>query len=126
PATRINPLYHFMKIGGKHGLDPNPLFDTSWYLEINSDVSAAGDNALVHYLTHGWKEGRNPHPGFDNDWYLKENPDDSHINPLIHYVTFGRSEGRPPKEVPAPELVKIQPSSDEMAIPFIARWRLEI
>jgi lipopolysaccharide biosynthesis protein len=46
--------------GAAGGRDPNPLFDTSFYVEQNADVAAAGVNPLAHYLTVGAAEGRDP------------------------------------------------------------------
>ena len=41
------------------------LFDKTWYLKQNPDVSAKGKNAIRHYVKYGWKEGRNPSEDFD-------------------------------------------------------------
>ena len=51
------------------------LFDSSFYLQSNPDVAAAGVNPLVHYLASGGLEGRDPHPLFDSSFYLQSNPD---------------------------------------------------
>lgn len=98
PAARRDPLRHFLDVGWRGGYDPHPLFDTSWYLEQNPDVAAAGVNPLQHFLTHGGREGRDPHPLFDTTWYLKRYPDlaSAPINPLVHYLAHGAAEGRDP------------------------------
>ena len=70
----MNPLAHYLSDGAFEGKDPNQLFDTSYYLEKNSDVSDSGMNPLVHYLRHGAAEGRNPNPLFDTSYYLEKNP----------------------------------------------------
>ena len=80
------------------GRDPHPLFSSSFYLEGNPDVAAAGVNPLAHYLATGGFEGRDPHPYFDSSFYLEGNPDvaAAGMNPLLHYVSSGASEGRAP------------------------------
>ncbi|MEE4377976.1 MAG: glycosyltransferase [Candidatus Competibacteraceae bacterium] len=80
------------------GRDPNPLFDSGWYLQQNVDVAESGINPLAHYLSSGAAEGRDPNPLFDGDWYLKQNPDvaTTGANPLAHYLSSGAAEGRDP------------------------------
>jgi len=41
-ASGMNPLVHYLRQGAADGQDPSPHFDTSWYLECNPDVRAAG------------------------------------------------------------------------------------
>ena len=91
---------HYLTKGAATGLDPNPLFDTSWYLEQYPDLRNSGNNPLVHYLKYGAAEGRDPNPFFDSDWYLEQNPDvqKAEINPLRHYLHYGDAEGRDPSE----------------------------
>jgi glycosyltransferase involved in cell wall biosynthesis len=83
-----DPLAHYLHAGADAGLDPNPLFDTKWYLDRYPDIRAAGLNPLAHYLERGAAEGRNPHPLFDSHWYLEQNPDAraAGLNPLVHYL----------------------------------------
>jgi glycosyltransferase involved in cell wall biosynthesis len=96
-AARIRGLLYLLSDPPAR-VDLIPLFDTSWYLETNPDVAAAGTNPLAHYLIWGASEGRDPHPLFSSKWYLEQNPDVavSGINPLIHFVQSGASEGRAP------------------------------
>ncbi len=92
----MNPLLHYLQHGANEGRNPNPLFDSDWYLEQNSDIRAAGANPLVHYLRHGASEGRAPGPRFDGDRYLEEYPDvrAAGMNPLAHYLRHGAAEGK--------------------------------
>ena len=92
----IEPLQHYLKIGGFEGRDPSVHFDSDWYLSHNPDVAAKRINPLLHYLRHGGFEGRDPNPNFDSDWYLWRHPDvaAAGLNPLLHYVTYGAAEGR--------------------------------
>ena len=99
-AITSSLVRHYLTQGAAEGLDPNPLFDTSWYLEEYADVRNSGNNPLVHYLKNGAAEGRDPNPFFDSDWYLEQNPDvqKAEINPLRHYLHYGDAEGRDPSE----------------------------
>jgi GT2 family glycosyltransferase/glycosyltransferase involved in cell wall biosynthesis len=94
----IHPLVHYVAYGAAEGRNPNPLFDTGWYLAQYPDVRASVFNPLAHYLKHGASEGRNPSPLFDTGWYLATNPDveKSGLNPLVHYLDHGAAEGRSP------------------------------
>jgi len=35
--AHIEPLLHYLLFGGAEGRDPNPLFDSDWYLRQNSE-----------------------------------------------------------------------------------------
>ena len=59
---RHEPLAALYAAWLHEGRDPNPLFDTSFYLEKNPDVAQAGVNPLLHYSEYSWREGRDPHP----------------------------------------------------------------
>jgi glycosyltransferase involved in cell wall biosynthesis len=91
PQAAADPLDHYLRAGAAAGLDPHPLFDTSWYLDRYPDIRAAGLNPLAHYLARGSAEGRNPHPLFDSHWYLEQNPQARAAgeNPLLHYLRSG-------------------------------------
>ncbi|MBO9420308.1 hypothetical protein J7481_12455 [Labrenzia sp. R4_2] len=89
---------HFFGFGFTEGRDPNPYFDTSYYIEQNPDVAAAGLNPLAHYVQFGESEGRKPSALFDPGYYAQQNPDvsASGVRLLEHYISFGKSEGRLP------------------------------
>jgi len=74
------------------------LFDSSFYLQNNPDVSASGMDPVEHYLAVGSAGSRQPHPLFDSGWYLAQNPDvaASNVNPLLHYIQAGWREHRNP------------------------------
>jgi len=88
------PLSHYCRRGAAEGRDPNPLFDSDWYIARYPDVS--GRNPLAHYLRFGAVEGRDPHPDFDTKFYLGRyrGVAEAGVNPLVHYVRFGKAEGR--------------------------------
>jgi hypothetical protein len=86
----VDPIAHYVDHGAAQGLDPNPWFDTSFYLENNPDVVRSGMNPLAHYHASGGAEGRSPHPSFDTAAYLADNPEalQTGMTPLLHYLAF--------------------------------------
>ncbi len=72
------------------------LFDKSWYLAHNPDVTSSTMDPCKHYLLHGGFEGRDPGPDFNSQWYIEKFADVRHaqLNPLLHYIKFGKAEGR--------------------------------
>jgi hypothetical protein len=100
-SSDVDPISHYLQHGAARGYDPNPLFDSDWYLSQNEDVRAAGINPLIHYILSGAAEGRDPSPLFDTDRYLEQHPDvrAKGINPLGHYLRFGIRDGLKPHVV---------------------------
>src|SRR5262249_5096031 len=88
----------YLTTGFAEGRDPHPLFDTSWYLEENSDVAASGVHPFLHFLQSEVREYRRANAWFDPKWYVDQYEDvrRAGANPLIHYVTRGGYEGRLP------------------------------
>ena len=82
--------------GWLRGLNPDSLFDTSYYLSHNPDVAAAHVNPLLHYELFGWKDGRDPSAMFSTTKYLAANADvrAANIDPLLQYMTSGQAQGR--------------------------------
>jgi len=60
-----DPFEHYLTTGAPRGLDPHPLFDTSYYGHKYPDVVQARMNPLLHYLSFGLAERRTPHPLFE-------------------------------------------------------------
>lgn len=89
---------HFMETGLRRGLNPNPLFDASWYA-ARRGVQAG--EALAHFVAEGEAAGLAPGPFFDVAWYRERYPDvaAARVNSLVHYLEFGRHEGRFPSPV---------------------------
>lgn len=56
----LQPVSHFLSIGGTRGFNPAPWFNSGYYLSTYADVKNAGVNPLIHYIQHGVKEGRRP------------------------------------------------------------------
>jgi hypothetical protein len=59
----------YFEQGWRLGYNPNPWFDTRWYLSQNPGARAAKVNPLVHFVKSGARLGRRPHPFFDLEWY---------------------------------------------------------
>jgi len=57
-ASGLDPVEHYLRIGGREGKEPGPWFSGENYLHVNPDVKAAGVNPLLHYLEYGRREGR--------------------------------------------------------------------
>jgi glycosyltransferase involved in cell wall biosynthesis/GT2 family glycosyltransferase len=98
PAS-CNAIDHYLRIGSRE-LNPNQLFETSWYARTYASVLKPGDVPLLDFIRHS--PDRNPGPQFDAARYLEDYPDvmASGANPLAHYLRFGRFEGRSARLVP--------------------------
>ena len=95
-AAAQQAAWSYDATGWKRGLNPDALFDTTYYLSHNPDVAAAHVDPLLHYETFGWKEGRDPSAAFSTTKYLAANPDvlAAAVDPLLQYVGYGHAEGR--------------------------------
>jgi hypothetical protein len=100
---------HYNTFGWLEGSDPSASFDTSYYLQQNVDVAAAGVNPFQHFLNFGSLEDRAPFNGFPTiangqfvpATYAAANTDlaaagittDAQL--YQHFVIFGQFESRP-------------------------------
>jgi glycosyltransferase involved in cell wall biosynthesis/SAM-dependent methyltransferase len=57
-ATRLDPVYHYLRYGGQEGRPTGPDFDGGAYVRANPDVAASGENPLLHFIRIGASEGR--------------------------------------------------------------------
>lgn len=99
----MNPFTHYQEYGFLAGVDPNPLFDVSYYLEKNIDVRNAKIDPLKHYALFGYTENhenRDPNALFDSSYYNEKNKDVALAkeNPLLHYITYGYAENFDPRD----------------------------
>ena len=120
PSTKnVNDLAkHFCESGWREYNNPNPVFDTKFYLDNNLDVRDSGMNPLLHYILYGRQEGRSIHNEsncdffdeyeiikesgfFDIDYYLSKNPGiaKAGIDPLKHFCENGWRECNNPNPV---------------------------
>lgn len=91
-------LAHYLRERLSGRVNPNPDFDTDFYLTAYADIAAAGVDAFAHYLILGFREDRNPSPHFDTAFYrrryLRHQPD---VNPLLDYQRRRGETGVYPK-----------------------------
>ncbi len=89
-------LRHFLAIGCRRGLRPNPFLDPVWYAAANLDAPRDLWGATLHFLLIGDREGRDPGPSFDAGLYLRRYPDVAAAGypALLHYLAYGEAEGR--------------------------------
>ena len=59
-------MYKRQTYGLAEGRDPNPLFDTSWYLDRYPDILKARVNWLEHFIHTGLSERRMPGPLYES------------------------------------------------------------
>ena len=82
----VDPVAHYYWSGARQGLDPHPLFSSSWYLAA---LTGAPDvNPLFHYITHRGRGTPDPHPLFDTLHYLEQRGDAAvrHMTPLEDFL----------------------------------------
>src|SRR5262249_38723863 len=93
-SAHLDADAHYNQSGWHEGRDPNPYFDTDFYLSVYPSVRSA--NPLTDYDQNGWRLGRDPSPSFDTSKYLAANPDvaAARIGPLVHFLSSGEQEGR--------------------------------
>ncbi len=119
---QMNPLEHYCLYGAWENKNPNPLFDSAFYLKKNKDVHISGENPLLHYIRHGWKEGRDPHPRFNTTRYMNAYPEARQFarNPLFHYLKYGILKNYDP--LPPP---KIDPEHfQDFTFSMRSHWKL--
>jgi Rhamnan synthesis protein F len=100
-ARGMDPAWHHVALGRL--LDPNPLFDTEWYVSKRPEAARRGNVPLLHYLTEGAGEGLDPNPNFSSADYFRRYPDaqPSGLSALEHFMRHGAREGRDPRHEPA-------------------------
>lgn len=93
-VTHENKIIDFILKGVNNGKNPNPHFNSDYYLTTNPDVAQNGINPLYHYITIGETEGRHPVPYFNPRLYLDLNPDLQNWKAplLLHFLLEGPQE----------------------------------
>jgi len=94
---------HYLEVGYQHGLNPNPLFDSEYFLASNDlDAQSRLLPPFLVYVRSTGVEAFTPHPLFDAVYYIKSNPDleecADRIQPLRHFINHGAFEGRNPNK----------------------------
>ncbi len=85
-------LWHYLMEGLKNGLEPIPVFDSSWYIKSHPDLVTALKTGLIssplsHFVAFGDQEGRPPSVRFNPGAYLANNP------AAAAYVASGQARG---------------------------------
>ncbi|SDE71669.1 Glycosyltransferase involved in cell wall bisynthesis [Kordiimonas lacus] len=90
-----DPLMHFIRQGARQGRNPNPCFNTRWYMDTYGDV-VGDENPLAFYIRKGAQIGHWPAPDFSPEIYFAENDDimRDKVDALGHYLHFGLKEKR--------------------------------
>ena len=85
----MDPLRHFVLVGGRQGFDPGPRFSTSYYLYHNPDVAARQENALLHYVRQGITRGSRIAPSTVEAQWLERTISDRfpNLRPLRIYAS---------------------------------------
>lgn len=125
-GSGASPLVHYLLAGAAEGVDPHPLFATSFYAERNAaELGATGLTPLEHFVRVGAGEGRDPHPLFDTAHYLRQAPDliESGENPLAHYQRVGAARGLSPHPLFAPDYYASQlaPGEEASLLHYLSR-----
>lgn len=85
-----DPVAHYYFVGWKEGKNPNPYFDSAWYLEQIGRTVADGFCPLLEYIRS--KDKLPTSLGFDSHMYsIRYQPDGR--DPLEHYIDQGVEEG---------------------------------
>lgn len=82
----IEAITHYLNSEEAKNINPNPLFNTSYYLQTNQDVAKAKSNPLVHFIINGNRENRNPSAEFNTLIYKKLYNQNENINTLTHFL----------------------------------------
>ena len=91
-ASGLDPFQHYVVVGAKEGLNPNPWFDTSFYLETNPGVAASGINPLADYEAYGWAEGRLPSAVFSAAVYSAAVGGPKNLQSLVDFTKSGSAD----------------------------------
>ncbi len=96
PGAEQQAAASYDGIGWRELLNPNPWFNTAYYIRQNPEVIASGMDPLLHYDLYGWKEGLDPSAQFSTNKYLAAYSDvkASGMDPLLHFVSTGEAQGR--------------------------------
>lgn len=99
-ARYMDPALHHVSLGRL--LDPNPFFDSEWYVAKRPEAAGRGNVPLLHYLARGAAEGLDPSADFSGADYFRRYPDAqaSGMTALEHFMLHGAREGRDPRPEP--------------------------
>ena len=113
--SKAELLEHYITIGLDEELNPNPWFNSEYFIEQYSDKIKKGEPSMMAYLRLERKESVRPSDSFDPEYYLATNPDLHGVGSLFaHYSRHGHFEGRAgvPRSVPDALLSEIDEISE--------------
>ena len=113
PGSARTPLETYLD--DPHDIDPNPWFDSAFYLERHLELRASGVAPLAHYVEVGAVLGEDPHPLFDASFYAEQHPDIPPARLLEHHLRVGSAAGAPTN--PAQVATRDTPTSCDPALP---------
>ncbi len=96
-----DPVEHYCQSGWRQNFNPNPLFNTAWYLQANAEVERAKLNPLFHYIKYGEYEGRRPSAMFDPVVYRRTHEVPPFVSSLGHYLLHRAWQPAPGNSVSA-------------------------
>jgi GT2 family glycosyltransferase len=96
-------LLDYYSQGAFEGRDPNPFFNSSWYMKQYFTPLDALTNPLVHYMRWGARDGLNPSPAFDAQYYVAKYKQ-AKDNALLHFLEFGLARGYQTSASPQPNV----------------------
>ena len=93
----VDVVEHYFLYGWREGKNPNPWFQTAWYLAQHLSAANSGRPPIEDYLDSA-EDGINPHPGFDVRWYRRRYlPEGSTCKQAyLHFLHTGAREGAVP------------------------------
>lgn len=86
----FDPIAHYYHVGWREGKNPNPYFETSWYLDRIGDSKPKDLCPLVEYILTGGRDRTSP--GFDPKKYSMAY-ELGGMDPLSHYIQHGVFQG---------------------------------
>ncbi|MBV8359407.1 MAG: glycosyltransferase, partial [Deltaproteobacteria bacterium] len=84
-----HPLLHYIRRNGRSGIDPHPLFCSSFYAESNPDITKSDLEPLQHFIERGRDERRDPCPLFSQHYYSATAKLLEGVDLLDHYIRSG-------------------------------------
>ena len=123
--TMVGAITHYLTKGYKLFYNPNPYFNTRYYLETYPDIGMNNTIPFFHYLNVGYKEDRNPSVEFNTKLYrsLHEEVEDNDLNPLYHFLHLKPKDERGARKNAG--LTKFSGTKDENIRELIAKRDLK-
>ena len=87
-AIGMDPVDHYAATGASEARNPNPYFDSAWYVCCQCRRARGGaEPAVPLHIGRSHARAAAQDPTSDTAYYLAQNPEvgDSGMNPLLHY-----------------------------------------